>query len=51
MAGKAAVGFDLDPAEDERDAFDQGMRVDSDADSQPSGSWRRSRRSKTVTVS
>ena len=58
MAGEPARAVDPDAAEDERDTVLERVRIDAEPDphlgvarAHPSGSWRGSRLSKTVTVS
>ena len=54
MTGKPAGRLDHDPAENERNALGERVRVHAQPDAElahPSGSCRRSRSSKTVTVS
>src|SRR5436309_1974039 len=47
VAREPSPRVDLDPAENERHTLDERVRVDADSHPHPSGSWRRSRRSKT----
>ena len=54
VAGQPGLAGEVDAGQDERDPVGEAVRVDSEPDPElahPSGSWRASRWSNTVTVS